>query len=227
MASDYFISKQMHSACELCDSTANQLQGFSDKDMKLVLKWAESQIKDPKLALTVREHGPALATKLIQDLYPHETCAYLTDECAKDYGGPGSHIVDFLKEILRNTTRCVECNLCENAILLATVDILPNPNLPGCIIELVKDNVCGLFNQTLPGIGDQGYFLCVELINDFVGDIVSALKTFLHPNLVCGTVLKACTNEYTDNILECVCDNVKLPKYLEWIMPCHWQHDTS
>jgi len=145
-----------------------------------------------------------------------DVCSYLTDYC---YGVPGkfSDIIGVIEGVLENVTRCTECNICDNAVLFMEMEILPNPKLSSCIVNMTQKTIC----EKLKALNiDGAYELCASGIRQGIGDILSSVKTMVHSNFICGTVAHVCDNQYGVNVIGCICDTVKLPSFLSWILPC-------
>jgi len=199
---------------------------FQKKNVEMAINWVSRGIKDPKLAQAVRQHGPELMNQAIQAAFPlpGNLCLFFKSYCKKVEEGKPTPIADNIKEAIKNGTQCVECNLCTNAVLYLQRDVLPSQKLPQCIITEVEDKFCILLQgKVIPSLGLDLYAACKTIIEDSAGNIVSALKTMTHPNLLCGSLLKWCDTDHSDNMIECVCDHVKMSPLLDWILPCGWQ----
>jgi len=222
MFGNYFIQEQAFSLCDLCDNVNAQFSSLSEKDMETTLNWVSTRIPDPKLALAVKQHGPKMINQMIQAVLPAKICNYLKNYCKRVDEGIVP-IVDTLKEAFRNATPCVECNLCHNALLYLEMHVLPNPLLPGCITKEIEEKICVLLKDKVIFDFDL-YPLCLAGIEKYGGTFVEATKTLIHPNLLCGW---ACDADHNDNMIQCVCDHVRLPNFVDWLLPCAWQRDKS
>jgi len=168
---------------------------------------------------------------LAKSFYPTDFCSYVATESAQQIAIPDlpfdiGKLQAFVKELIANVTYCVECNLCENAVIFAEMEILPNPNLPKCLLNFVNGTVCPQLNlPALPAGFPNLADMCEKFTPLYLNDAIGSLKVYTNANFLCRSVTQLCANPFGTNILECVCDNVKLPKAVSWLMaPCRRYH---
>jgi len=220
MFGNYFVQKQTNFLCTICQKGPDYPTWMSDKNLAMAVEWLATRVENPAMASAIRQNGKEFVARAMKGLIPgfdFDPCSYLTDYCD---GQPGrfNKIFDMVEGVLENVTRCVECNLCDNVLLFVQMEILPNRNLSTCIVTAAKTTLCAKL-LTIPKL-EFAYDICVSVIEHQIGDILSTVNTLLHTNFVCGTVAHVCDNEYGINMFECMCDTVKLPSFLSWIMPC-------